>query len=168
VPDTHVFSSWALARPVNVKVKIASAKRLKLDRRVAARFVIVCSSIWDKRNPSGVFFTSTKILREGAQGDVTQLLAQWGQGDRSALDAATRLVYAEHRKIADSYLQHEHGEITLQPTALIQEAYLRLVKEEHPSFDNRRKFFAFSARLMREILVDHARSRGAESGVGAP
>lgn len=105
-------------------------------------------------------------MLDGPQGDVTQLLVQWGQGDRAALDAATRMVYAELRKIADSYLQRERGEHTLQPTALIHEAYLRLVKEEHPSFENRRKFFAFSARLMRQILVDHARSTGSEKRGG--
>jgi RNA polymerase sigma factor (TIGR02999 family) len=107
------------------------------------------------------------VLPEHRQGDVTQLLAQWAQGDRAALDAATRIVYAELRKIADSYLHRERGEHTLQPTALIHEAYLRLVKEDHPNFENRKKFFAFSARLMRQILVDHARSAGAEKRGGA-
>jgi RNA polymerase sigma factor (TIGR02999 family) len=105
-------------------------------------------------------------LAQEGQGDVTQLLAQWGQGDHAALDAATRLVYSELRKIAESYLQHERGEHTLQPTALINEAYLRLVKEDHPSFENRKKFFAFAARLMRQVLVDHARSAGAEKRGG--
>jgi len=105
-------------------------------------------------------------LPEETQGDVTQLLARWGQGDRAALDVATRLVYAELRKIAESYLQQERPEHTLQPTALIHEAYLRLVREDHPSFENRRKFFAFSARLMRQVLVDHARAAGAEKRGG--
>ena len=100
-------------------------------------------------------------MPEGPQGDVTQLLAQWREGDLAALDAATRMVYAELRKIAESYLRKERAEHTLQPTALINEAYLRLVKEERPSFDNRKKFFAFAARLMRQVLVDHARSAGA-------
>jgi RNA polymerase sigma factor (TIGR02999 family) len=108
------------------------------------------------------------MLPDPLQGDVTQLLAQWGQGDRAALDAATRIVYAELRKIAESYLGEERRDHTLQPTALIHEAYLRLVKEEHPSFDNRKKFFAFSARLMRQILVDHARSaKAGKRGGGA-
>lgn len=105
-------------------------------------------------------------MPEETQGDVTQLLARWGQGDRAALDVATRLVYAELRKIAESYLQQERPEHTLQPTALIHEAYLRLVREDHPSFENRRKFFAFSARLMRQVLVDHARAAGAEKRGG--
>jgi RNA polymerase sigma-70 factor, ECF subfamily len=105
-------------------------------------------------------------LREDEQGDVTQLLARWGQGDRAALDAATRIVYGELRKIAEGYLKRENQAHTLQPTALIHEAYLRLVKEQHLSFDNRKKFFGFSARLMRQVLVDHARSAGADKRGG--
>lgn len=101
-----------------------------------------------------------------SQGDVTQLLAQWRDGDRAALDAATHIVYAELRRIADGYLKREHGAHTLQPTALIHEAYLQLVKEQGPGFENRRKFFAFAARIMRQILVDHARSAHAEKRGG--
>jgi RNA polymerase sigma-70 factor (ECF subfamily) len=107
-------------------------------------------------------------VSEEAQGDVTQLLVRWGQGDRAALDAATRIVYAELRKIAQSYLRQERREHTLQPTALINEAYLRLIKEHAPNFENRKKFFAFSARLMRQVLVDHARFASASKrGCGA-
>jgi RNA polymerase sigma-70 factor, ECF subfamily len=106
-------------------------------------------------------------MPDEAQGNVTELLGQWGQGDHAALDAATRIVYSELRKIAESYLQRERGEHTLQPTALINEAYLRLVKEKSPSFESREKFFAFAARLMRQVLVDHARStRAAKRGGG--
>lgn len=86
---------------------------------------------------------------------------------RAALDVATRIVYAELHKIAESYLQQEREEHTLQPTALIHEAYLRLVRQDHPSFDNRKKFFAFAARLMRQVLVDHARMTRAEKRGGA-
>lgn len=93
-------------------------------------------------------------------GDVTLLLARWSQGDHSALDAATRLVYGELHKIAAAYLQRDAAH-TLQPTALINEVYLRLIKEDHLNFENRRRFFAFAARLMRQVLVDHARAAGA-------
>jgi RNA polymerase sigma factor (TIGR02999 family) len=102
-----------------------------------------------------------KDLAVSPQGDVTLLLAQWKEGDRGALDAATRIVYGELRKIADGYLKREHDGHTLQPTALIHEAYLLLIKEQGSSFENRRKFFAFAARIMRQILVDHARSSAA-------
>ena len=96
------------------------------------------------------------------QGDVTRLLARWQEGDRTALDAATKIVYQELWKIAAAYLDRERAAFTLQPTALINEAYLLLVNEQGSSFENRRKFFAFAARLMRQILVDHARAAGAE------
>jgi RNA polymerase sigma factor (TIGR02999 family) len=105
-------------------------------------------------------------LPESSQGDVTELLARWGEGDRAALDEATRIVYGELHRIADSYSHRDHGANTLQATALIHEAFLRLVKQDRPNFDNRRKFFAFSARLMRQILVDHARAAHAEKRGG--
>jgi RNA polymerase sigma-70 factor, ECF subfamily len=105
-------------------------------------------------------------LAAGAQGDVTQLLAQWKNGDRAALDAATHVVYAELRRIADAYLRRERAGHTLQPTALIHEAYLMLVREQGSSFENRRKFYAFAARIMRQILVDHVRSARAEKRGG--
>jgi RNA polymerase sigma-70 factor (ECF subfamily) len=105
-------------------------------------------------------------LPERSQGDVTELLSRWGQGDRAALDEATRIVYGELHRIADGYMRRERGANTLQATALIHEAFLRLVKQDHPNFDNRKKFFAFSARLMRQILVDHARAGHAEKRGG--
>ena len=107
------------------------------------------------------------MYENGPGGDVTQLLADWGKGDRAALDAATTIVYAELHKIAEGYLLRERSDHTLQPTALINEAYMRLIKEEHAGFENRRRFFAFAARLMRQILVDHARAQGAEKRGGA-
>jgi len=99
-------------------------------------------------------------------GQVTQLLEQWQQGDRAALDLATGIVYGELHKIAQGYLRKERADHTLQPTELIHEAYMRLVKEDQAGFENRRKFFAFAARLMRQILVDHARTLGAEKRGG--
>jgi RNA polymerase sigma factor (TIGR02999 family) len=115
-----------------------------------------------------VFFryTERRVPKHGSSGDVTQLLAEWSRGDRNALDAATSLVYGELHRIAESYLQGERSNHTLQPTALIHEAYMRLVKEEETEFENRRKFFAFAARLMRQVLVDHARATGAEKRGG--
>ena len=91
-------------------------------------------------------------------GDVTQLLAQWGSGDRAALDSLTSVVYAELRKIANGYLRRERRDHTLQPTALVHEAWMRLVKQDQASFDNRKQFFALAAQIMRRILVDHARA----------
>jgi len=102
-------------------------------------------------------------------GDVTQLLAQWGSGDRAALDSLTSVVYAELRRIANGYLRRERRDHTLQPTALVHEAWMRLVKQDQASFDNRKQFFALAAQIMRRILVDHARNVQAEKrGGGAP
>ena len=90
---------------------------------------------------------------------VTGLLLAWGQGDETALERLTPLVYDELRKIARRHLGHERSDHSLQATALINEAYLRLILMPQPEWQNRAHFFALSSRLMRRILVDFARSR---------
>ena len=100
-------------------------------------------------------------------GEVTQLLARWSAGDRAALDLLTSVVYTELRKIADGYLRGERRDHTLQPTALVHEAWMRLIKQHETSFDSRRQFFALAAQVMRQILVDHARAaQAAKRGGG--
>jgi RNA polymerase sigma-70 factor (ECF subfamily) len=94
-----------------------------------------------------------------SENSVTRLLADWGKGRREALDELLPLVYQELRKLAASYLKNERPGHTLQPTALINEAYLRMVDQQVPELQNRAHFFGVAARLMRQILVDHARSR---------
>src|SRR6266851_9501918 len=93
--------------------------------------------------------------------DVTQLLARWANGDQGALEDLTPLVYKELRRLAASHLRRERKSHTLQPTALVHEAYLRLVDQSNPRWQNRSHFFGVAARLMRQILVDHARQRQA-------
>jgi len=93
--------------------------------------------------------------------DLTLLLTQWAQGDQHALDELTPLVYKELRQLAASQLRRERKSHTLQPTALVNEAYLRLVDQKKPNWQSRSHFFGVSARLMRQILVDHARRRRA-------
>src|SRR6478672_10866155 len=93
--------------------------------------------------------------------DVTQLLVDWEHGDKFALDRLMPLVYRELRKVAARYLRNERGDHTLQPTALIHESYLRMVEQEMPHWQNRAHFYGVAARLMRQILVDHARLRQA-------
>lgn len=93
--------------------------------------------------------------------NVTELLAQWANGDEQALNRLTPIVYKELRKLAAAYLRKEQQGHTLQPTALVHEAYMRLVDQENPDFKNRSHFFGVAARLMRQILVDHARRRHA-------
>jgi RNA polymerase sigma factor (TIGR02999 family) len=92
--------------------------------------------------------------------EITQLLLAWGEGDETALAALTPLVYAELRRRAHRYMGGERAGHTLQTTALVNEAYLRLVDSQNVRWQNRAHFFAVSAELMRRILVDFARSRG--------
>lgn len=99
---------------------------------------------------------------------VTQLLIEWKSGNKAALDLLVPLVYRELRRLADHYLRDESAAITMQPTALVHEAYLRLVAQNLPDWQSRSHFYGVAARLMRQILVDHARRRGsAKRGSGA-
>jgi len=99
---------------------------------------------------------------------VTQLLIQWRGGSREALDALLPVVYRELRGMADRYLRDERAAATLQPTALVHEAYLRLVAQDLPDWESRAHFFGVAAHLMRQILVDNSRQRGsAKRGGGA-
>jgi RNA polymerase sigma factor (TIGR02999 family) len=90
---------------------------------------------------------------------VTQLLKAWGNGERPALDQLIPLVYTELHRLALQYMGRERRTPTLQPTALVHEAYERLIGLKHVSWQNRAHFFGVSAQLMRRILVDYARSR---------
>ena len=99
---------------------------------------------------------------------VTRLLVDWKGGSKEALDSLTPIVYNELRKLADHYLRDEHAAATLQPTALVHEAYIRLVAQNQPDWESRSHFFGVAAHLMRQILVDHARKRNsAKRGSGA-
>jgi RNA polymerase sigma-70 factor, ECF subfamily len=99
---------------------------------------------------------------EGQPSRVTQLLQSWSRGDSQALDELMPVVYQELKKLANSYLRAERPDHTLQPTALIHEVYIRLIGQNMPQWENRAHFFGVAARLMRQILIDHARSRTAE------
>jgi RNA polymerase sigma factor (TIGR02999 family) len=90
---------------------------------------------------------------------VTRLLAAWSEGDQSALATLTPLVHEELRRLAHHYMKKERPGHTLQTTALVNEAYLKLIDQKGVKFKNRAQFFALAATLMRHILVDHARSR---------
>ena len=91
--------------------------------------------------------------------DLTGLLIEWGQGDKAALDRLTPLVYDEIRRIAHRYVQREREGQTLQTTALVNEAYLRLAGSANITWQNRAHFYAVTAQVMRRILIDHARRR---------
>jgi RNA polymerase sigma factor (TIGR02999 family) len=99
---------------------------------------------------------------------VTKLLADWSQGDRAALDKLTPLVYEELRRLAHRYMEGQRPDHTLQTTALVNEAYLRLADQRKPNFTNRSHFFAVAAKAMRQILVDYAKAQQRQKrGAGA-
>jgi RNA polymerase sigma-70 factor (ECF subfamily) len=98
--------------------------------------------------------------------EVTLLLAEWAKGNQNALNELTPLVYRELRQLAAAYLRRERQGHTLQPTAVVHEAYLRLVDQTNPNWQNRSHFFGVAARLMRQILVDHARRKHARKRGG--
>ena len=98
---------------------------------------------------------------QSSANSVTELLAKWRAGDEQALEALVPLVYDELRRVAHRYLRHERRDHTLQSTALVHEAYLRLLKQGTREFENRAHFLAISAQLMRQILVEYARQRKA-------
>ena len=99
--------------------------------------------------------------------EVSQLLLAWSEGDRAALDQLMPLVYAELRRLAKSYMRRERAGQTMQTTALIHEAYLRLIDADRVRLENRAHFFAAAARVMRQVLVDLARERGSRKRGGA-
>src|SRR5207244_9251731 len=98
---------------------------------------------------------------------VTQLLIDWSKGNQTALDRLMPLVYSELHRLAKNYLRRERQNHTLQPTALVNEAYLKLVDQKNTRWQNRAQFYGIAAQLMRRILVDHARLRHAEKRGGA-
>jgi RNA polymerase sigma-70 factor (ECF subfamily) len=98
--------------------------------------------------------------------EVTRLLREWAKGSETALDALTPLVYEELRLLAESYLRRERPGHTLQPTAVVHEAYLRLVEQTPPTWENRSHFYGIAARVMRQVLVDHARRKQAGKRAG--
>jgi RNA polymerase sigma factor (TIGR02999 family) len=100
---------------------------------------------------------------------INRLLADWGQGNEEAREALIPMVYNELRRQARRHLRGERPDHTLESAALVNEAYLRLVRQESPQWQNRAHFFGVAAQLMRHILVDHARNRkAAKRGAGAP
>lgn len=102
------------------------------------------------------------------QHEITRLLADWSNGDRQALEKLTPLVYDELRRLAGRYLRQERAGHTLQSTALVHEAYMKLVGQKNVRWQNRAHFFGIAAQMIRRILVDYARARRAEKrGSGA-
>jgi RNA polymerase sigma-70 factor, ECF subfamily len=103
---------------------------------------------------------------ENGVDNVSELLRAWSGGDQGALAGLTPIVYAELRRLAHHYMRREQAGHSLQTTALVNEAYMRLVDYKRMQWQNRAHFFAVSAQLMRHILVDHARRRNLKRGAG--
>src|SRR6202521_2946577 len=107
-------------------------------------------------------------MQNSAPKGVTQLLVNWSNGDKAALDEMLPLVYQELRHIAVNRMRHEVSNHTLQPTALVNEASLRLIDQKNVNWQNRAQFFGIAAKMMRRILVNHAlHRRAAKRGGGA-
>jgi RNA polymerase sigma factor (TIGR02999 family) len=121
-------------------------------KKYFSRFRTACGKI-DKRKAGPLVSNSVP--------DVTQLLKNWQEGDPDASARLIPLVYEELRRLARDYLRHERGDHTLQATALVHEAYLRLVDDTQIDWKNRAQFFGIAARLMRRVLVQHARAHNA-------
>jgi RNA polymerase sigma factor (TIGR02999 family) len=108
-------------------------------------------------------------LPQESSNPVTELLVRWREGDRQALDVLMPMVYDELRRLAHYYLQQERIDHTLQSTALVHEAYMRLAGQNPPQWQNRAHFFGIAAHLMRQILVEYARGHAAaKRGAGVP
>lgn len=98
---------------------------------------------------------------------ITQLLVDWSQGDQAALEKLMPLVYGELRRLAGNFLRRERAGHTLQPTALVNEAYLRLIDQRNAKWQNRAQFYSIASKLMRRILLDHARAHQAAKRGGS-
>jgi RNA polymerase sigma factor (TIGR02999 family) len=105
-------------------------------------------------------------MSEAQPGDVTRLLQHWSCGDKEALNELVPLVYRELRRLAAAYLRRERRDHTLQPTALVHEAYLRLIGQARVDCRTRAQFFGIAANLMRQILVNHAKGHRASKRAG--
>jgi RNA polymerase sigma-70 factor (ECF subfamily) len=132
-----------------------------LQRRLAESFRSSLST-----NPVAPPAGSCILLAEDQQlrmtdNDITAILQQWAAGDASALDQLMPLVYNDLRRLARSRLRNEGPDCTLQPTALVHEAFLRLTGQREPDMQTRGQFFHLAAKLMRRILIDHAKRRKA-------
>jgi len=118
-------------------------------------------------NPQARLYASGKFQVSTSQPkEVTQLLIQLTEGNRTVLDELLPLIYSELRSLAANYLRRERSGHTLQPTALVHEAYMRMVDQTRVQWQNRAHFFGVAAQMMRRILVDHARANAAEKRGG--
>jgi RNA polymerase sigma factor (TIGR02999 family) len=124
-----------------------------------AFLIDLCANEDEKVEGRWLNFTSTLRKARMDSSEVTRLLVDWNSGNPDAFNKLAPLVYDELHRLAQSYRNRERPDLTLQATAIVHEAYLRLIDADKISWRNRAHFFAISARVMRRVLVDHARSR---------
>src|SRR5215470_16448920 len=127
-----------------------------VERITVHEKISTLSAVGFRIRPSTLEQTMTSAPKE-----ITQLLIAWNRGDLSARDELAPLIYNELRRIAGGYLRRERPDHTLQPTALVNEAYLRLIDQSRVNWQNRAHFFGAAARLMRQVLINHAEARRA-------
>ncbi len=143
---------------------------LKLLRLSCFFVAISCRCLFAKdglgTRPALEFSSSPPIQMVYPQHGVTQLLVAWSEGDKAALDELMPAVYDELRRLAQNYLSRERPGHTLQTTALVHEAYLRLVDQRSVNWQNRAQFFGIAAQMMRRILINHAKDRQAKKRQG--
>jgi hypothetical protein len=144
--------------------------RLPTETAVAIEFFFEsredCPPIGRKIVLRGLGRNAGNLKKMSSQTSITQLLVEAGDGEQTAMEALLPLVYQELRKLAEHYLRRERAEHTLQATALVHEAYLRLIDQTGISWQNRAHFFSVAAQVMRHILVDHARAHNTEERGG--
>jgi RNA polymerase sigma factor (TIGR02999 family) len=135
---------------------------LYLSARIVANFLTFA-----KRKSVCFDFAHFHYMSDTQQ--ITEMLAAWSSGDESSIDRLLPMVETELRRIAHNYMRRENPGHTLQTTALVNEAYLKLVKQTDVTWQNRMQFFGISAQIMRRILINHARDKKADKrGKGAP
>jgi RNA polymerase sigma-70 factor (ECF subfamily) len=145
-------------------------KSLTAAKLPEVEFIRITTSQRRRPGCNGIyaFFAPSKLATEmQSQAGITQLLTRWSNGDQTALDKLMPMVYSELRRLANNYLRRERRDHTLQPTALVNEAYLKLIDQKTAKWQNRAQFYGIAAQLMRRILVDHARQHKAAKRGGS-
>jgi RNA polymerase sigma-70 factor (ECF subfamily) len=146
---------------LNFPFHLYKAKRTPKNRSDREEYLLTCSeSLYERPNSTKIHIPAREAcVTEASEHELTQLLRAWSDGDEQALDKLMPLIYAELHRLARRYMAGERPGHTLQTSALVNEAYLRLVDVKNVNWQNRAHFFGVSAQLMRRILVDFARSR---------
>lgn len=150
-------------------LSITNARTEDESGQVATIKALPMTPVSPIREADAALLDTMNVMADQPGHDVTRMLKAWGQGDSEADERLWHLVYEELHRIARRHLSRERPDHTLQPSALVHEAYLKLVDQRQARFEDRKHFFAIAAKAMRRILVDHERRRSyAKRGGGQP